>query len=383
MAFPSKEVAVVGIYLTEQGKLSHRSTRSLQWEAFQGAMADAGLKPKDIDGILPSVRNDDGWFAQQLDKTLVNVPGGLMGAESLATASAYIGAGLCNSIAIVHGTSGQPLGPTGKPGTTTHQAPRVGEWGFEHWGMIWTTWYAQMAQRHMYEFGTTSEQLAEVAKTFRHHATLNPRSIMGARGDISTADVINSRMISSPLHLLDCSLDNDGGYAIVVTTTERARDLKKKPVYVLGAATATWASSYEEFNDDYWPSPASVTGPKALAMAGVTHDDLDVLGIYDCFTITVARLMEDLGFCKLGEGGPFVASGVLGLDGKFPTNTDGGLLSNSHNRNPGGMHTIEVVRQLRREVEPERQVPNAKIGFCHVQGTAVLGKNGSCVLAID
>jgi acetyl-CoA acetyltransferase len=240
-----------------------------------------------------------------------------------------------------------------------------------------------MAQRHMYEFGTTAEQLAEVAVTFRHHATLNPRAIMGSQGDITVADVLNSRNISSPLHLLDCCLDNDGGYAIVLTSAERARDLPKPPVYVLGGATALWASTYEEFNDNYYPSPASVTGPKAMAQARIAYADIDVMSLYDCFTITVVRLLEDIGFCKLGEGGAFVEGGTLALGGRFPTNLDGGLLSHSHCGQPAGMGVIEVVRQLRREVEPERQVQDARIGFSHHQGTAVLGRHGSVVLALD
>lgn len=206
---------------------------------------------------------------------------------------------------------------------------------------------------------------------------------MGNHGEITVEDVLNSRAVCDPLHLLDCCLNNSGGYGFVITTAERARNLKKKPVYILGAAYTQWNSPYEEYNDNYYPSPATVTGPKAMAQAGVTHDDLDVLGIYDCFSITVCRLMEDLGFCKLGEGGPFLAEDHIRLGAKWPTNLDGGLLSHSHNGNPGGMHVIEVVRQLRGEVEPERQVPNAKIGFCHTQGTATLGRHGSCVLAVD
>ena len=384
MPFPSRQVAIVGVYLTEQGNLPDRSAESLWIEAFKGALADAGLEAKDVDGVSCSGGQEKaGWWAQQLDKTLVNVGAGSPGAVAVAEAAAYIGAGLCNTVVIMHARAGQRIGPSGQSKAVTAKAPRVAEWGGDPWGMIMTTWYAQMAQRHMHEFGTTSEQLAEVAVTFRKHATLNPKSVMGKRGEITIKDVLNSRMVASPLHLFDCCIDNDGGYAIVLTTVERARNLKKKPVYVLGGATALWCASYEELNDNYYPSPATVTGPRALAQAGGKHDDLDVLGIYDCFTITVVREMEDLGFCKLGEGGPFVQGGTLGLNGKFPTNLDGGLMSHSHCGTPAGMHVIEVVRQLRREVEPQRQVKNAKIGFCHHQGFAVLGRHGSCVLAMD
>ncbi len=384
MPFPSRQVAIVGVYLTEQGNLPDRSSGSLWIEAFTGALADAGLEPKDVDGVSCSGGQERaGWWSQQLDSTIVNVGSGSPGAVAVAEAAAYIGSGLCNTVVIMHAQAGKRIGPSGQAKAVTTRAPRVSEWSTDPWGMIMATWYAQIAQRHMYEFGTTSEQLAEVASTFRKHATLNPKSVMGKRGEITVQDVLNSRVVASPLHLLDCCIDNDGGYAIVLTTAERARNLKKKPVYILGGATALWAASYEELNDNYYPSPATVTGPKALAQAGVKHDDLDVLGIYDCFTITVVRMLEDLGFCKLGEGGSFVQGGTLGLGGKFPTNLDGGLLSHSHNGSPAGMHVIEVVRQLRGEVEPQRQVKNAKIGLCHHQGVAVLGRQGTCVLAVN
>ena len=386
MAFPSRQIAIVGWYLTEQARQIDRPSANLQLEAFKGALADAGLEPKDVDGIAGTMGQNIGWWAHQLGKTVVEVGSQRYGAITVAEAAAYIGAGLCEVVVAVHGNSGFRIGPdqmSARGPAASGKAPRLDEWNPSVWGMYLVTWYAQMARRHMYEFGTTPEQLARVGVDFRHHATLNPRSIMGSRGEVTTEDVLNSRLVCDPLHLLDICLANHGGYAFVMTTAERARSLKKKPVYVLGAAPALWNVPYEDFNTNYYPSPATITGPKAMAQAGVTHDDLDVLGIYDCFSITVIRLMEDLGFCELGEGGPFVAEGNLRLDGKWPTNLDGGLLSNSHNGMPGGMHVIEMVRQLRGEVEPERQVPNPKIGLVHSQGWATLGVHGTCVLAVD
>jgi acetyl-CoA acetyltransferase len=290
-------------------------------------------------------------------------------------AAAFIAAGLCDVVVVVQARSGMRIGPA-----PVQQQQRA-HTSYESLGLLMAGFYAQMATRHMHEFGTTSEQLAEVAVAFRHHATLNPRSVMGPKGPITVDDVLNSRMISTPLHLLDCCIDNDGGYAFVMTTTERAQDLRKPPIGVMGGQTALWSGDYDELTPNYHPSPAVFTGRSAMEQAGITHDDIDVLGIYDCFTITVIRLLEDLGFCGIGDGGPFVEGGTLGLKGRFPTNLDGGLLSHSHVGSPAGLHVIEVARQLWQEVEPERQVDSPRIGLCHHQGMAVLGRHGTCVLA--
>ena len=240
----------------------------------------------------------------------------------------------------------------------------------------------------MHDFGATSEQLAEVAVAARYHATLNPESIMGSHGEITVEDVLTSRMIADPLHLLDCCLDNDGGYALVITSLERARDLRQKPVQILGGAE--WYSMDYYLNIPHpWIDPsgsaASKAADKAFAIAGVSRDDIDVAGLYDCFTITTIRDIEELGFCKVGEGADFVQNGTIRLGGRLPVNTHGGLLSASHNGlgGPSGMHTIEVVRQLRGTVEPQRQVPDAKLGVTLSQGMSVHGGGGVLVLGID
>jgi acetyl-CoA acetyltransferase len=259
------------------------------------------------------------------------------------------------------------------------------EWSFFIHGAYMIPFYAMWAQRYMHEFKVTSADLAEVAVVDRHHATLNPDSIMGPRGEITVDDVLGSRVIAAPLHLLDCSLDNDGGYAVVITTAERARDARKPPVYILGGAEAYYTDFYVSFDDDWFPEAGlSVrkATDRAFGLAGVTRDDVDVLAVYDCFTITGVRNLEEMGFCKVGEGTDFVKEGNTRLGGRLPTNTDGGLLSNSHCGDPSGLQVVEVVRQLRGE-GGARQVPGARIGVSLQQGFAVHGIGSTLVMGVD
>jgi acetyl-CoA acetyltransferase len=233
-----------------------------------------------------------------------------------------------------------------------------------------------IAQRHMYEYGTTSEQLAEVAVGVREFASLNPNAIY--RDPITVDDVLASRMIAAPLHLLDCCAITDGGGAYIMTTAERARDLLQSPVYVLGAANNQkhWMISQ---CPDFTSSGAAQAGPEAFAQAGVEPDDIDMAMFYDSFTITCIVLLEGLGFCKPGEGGAFVQEGHLRRGGKLPMNTDGGGLSSCHPGMRGIFLVIEAVRQLRGQAG-DVQVPDCNLavaagsgGFLSCIGVAVLG----------
>jgi acetyl-CoA acetyltransferase len=191
--------------------------------------------------------------------------------------------------------------------------------------------------------------------------------------------------VASPLHLFDCAIDTDGGYALVVTSAEVARGTKGKPVWVIGGAEATHTDSYTTFDPPWFPEEGhSVrrSGDIAFGQAGVSRDDIDVAGLYDCFTITMLRDLEELGFCKLGEGAAYFAEGHTRLDGSMPCNTDGGLLSNTHCGIPHGLFTVEVARQLRGECG-ERQVPGAKIGLSLAQGASVHGYAGTLIMAAD
>jgi acetyl-CoA acetyltransferase len=236
--------------------------------------------------------------------------------------------------------------------------------------------YALAAQRHMYEYGTTSEQLAEIAVACRAHAGLNPNAMY--RDPITVQDVISSRMVADPLHKLDCCVISDGGGALVMTTAERAADLAKPPVYVLSAAGAQTHWSIGQM-PDYTETAAARLAPGLFARAGVEPKDVDTVQFYDSFTITVLLMLEDLGFCKKGEGGSFVEGGRLRLGGELPLNTDGGGLSSCHPGMRGIFLLIESVRQLRGE-GGDAQVAGARValacgagGLLSCIGAVILG----------
>jgi acetyl-CoA acetyltransferase len=247
------------------------------------------------------------------------------------------------------------------------------------YGPLVPSLYALIAQRHMHEFGTTPAQLAEVAVAIRYHASLNPNA--HKRDVLTVDDVLSSRVITTPLHLLDCAIVSDGAAAVVVTRADRARDLKQSPVYLLGQGFGLRHSHIGEHRE-LTVTGAVDSGAAAFRSAGVTPRDIDVAQIYDCFTITVIVELEDLGFCPKGEGGRFVEGGRIRLGGELPITTHGGLLSGGHPGLPGGFfHVVEGIRQLR-GAAGERQVRDAELALVHgnggvasVHGTLILGKN--------
>jgi acetyl-CoA acetyltransferase len=389
MGFPGRRTAIAGVYTTRQGKKMGRTGQSLMIESIKGALDDAGLRIEDVDGIVPlesAMRGgmmDHLWWAEQLGERPLGYLGIGQASGGLAKAATAIAAGMCDVVVLFWGNGGYVVGPGGTAVPTT--APRRPEWGFDAHGAYMTVWYALWAQRYMAEFGASSEDLARVAVTHRHHATLNPDSLMGSRGEITVDDVLNSRMVASPLHLFDCAVDNEGGYAIVLVSAEVARGIRTKPVWVLGGAEAAYTDFYATIQDPWFP--ADGYGVRRVAditfgTAGVSREDIDVAGLYDCFTITMLRDLEELGFCKLGEAADYFAEGHTRLGGSMPCNTDGGLLSNSHNLSPSGMHTIEVVRQLRGECGV-RQVPKARIGMSFAQGMSPHGLSSALIMAVD
>jgi len=235
--------------------------------------------------------------------------------------------------------------------------------------------YALAAQRHMYEFGTTSEQLAEIAVATRYNAGFNPSALY--RDPITVEDVLNSRMMADPLHQLDCCVVSDAGGAVILTTEERARDLKQQPVHVLAAKSCMTHWQIGQM-PSFTTAPVSHVADALFAAAGVTHSDIDVLELYDSFTITVLMQLEGLGFCKKGEGGPFVSDGKLKVGGALPTNTDGGGLSSSHPGMRGIFTIIEAVRQLR-GAAGDAQVPDCKLALASGSG-GILSSMGATIL---
>jgi acetyl-CoA acetyltransferase len=232
----------------------------------------------------------------------------------------------------------------------------------------------------MHEFGTTSEQLAEVAVAARAWALKNPKAFKHDAGPLTVDDVLGSTPVSDPLHALDCCLITDAGGAIVMTTAERAKDLPKKPVRVIGHGETTTNVGMSQI-PDLTATGARVAGERAYAMAGLGPADVDVAEIYDSFTITVLLELEALGFCARGEAGEFVTKGRVAPGGEFPMNTSGGGLSYTHPGVFGLFLIIEAVRQLRGECG-ERQVPGAEVALCHGTG-GILSTHSTVILGVD
>jgi acetyl-CoA acetyltransferase len=386
MGFPSGKVAVVGVYTTNQGKRLGRSKQSLELEAIKGALDDAGLSVADVDGLLPllaeSWSKTHMYWAEQLGERPITYCGTGQGQGAAAKGAVAIASGMCNVAVAFWGSAGASNSP-GSVGVPD-RAPRVGEFSYlyQAFGAYMTPLYALWAQRYMHEFGTTSEQLAQVAVIARQHAMLNPASVMGGRGPLTVDDVVNSRMIADPLHLYDCAIENDGGYAFVLASEEIARHCRYEPIWILGGAEATATDVYTTFVDPWFPETGfgvRKCANLAFDMAGVGRDEIDVAWLYDCFTVTFLRDLEEMGFCDIGDGADLVHSGMTRLGGTMPCNTDGGLLSNSHTGNPSGMGVIEVVRQLRGQCA-NRQVPDASIGATLGQGGSVHGLASTLIL---
>ena len=361
------EIAVVGAYEHPRRWAPDKTAFQIAAESARGALEDAGLTIKDVDGYATSGVGPIGALSMchhlnlkpdWIDSTAI---GGSSFVAQVAYAGAAIRAGLCRTVLITYGaTAASERFAIGTGGGFSQDPPDAFDIPY---GPTIVGAYGMVAQRHLHEYGTTSEQLAEIAVTIRRHASLNPNAKY--RDSITVEDVLASRVISSPLHLLDCCMISDGGGALVVTSAERARDLKKRPALVLGAGVANRHNGIGE--RDILDIAARQSGAKAFERAGVKHSDVDLCMIYDSFTITVLSTLENLGFCKLGEGGPFVQNGRIGLGGELPVNLDGGGLSSNHPGMRGIFLVIEAVKQLRGE-SGERQVKDAQIALCHGTG---------------
>jgi acetyl-CoA C-acetyltransferase len=284
---------------------------------------------------------------------------------------------------------GAPAGGGGRPGggggggRPPGGIDEVPEAGFENiWGGSTHNTYGMCAMRHMYEYGTTSEQLAWIKVAASHHAQWNEHAML--RNVVTVEDVVNSPMIADPLHRLDCCVVSDGGGAVIVAAPEVARSLSRPLVSIIGHGEANKGPRGGR-NLDLTHSGALWSGPPAWAEAGITPADIKYASIYDSFTITVLMQLEDLGFCPKGEGGKFVADGnLISGVGKLPFNTDGGGLCNNHPTNRGGItKIIEAVRQLRGEAHPKVQVPGCDLAIAHGTGGSLGTRHGSATLIME
>ncbi|OGA45751.1 MAG: thiolase [Betaproteobacteria bacterium RIFCSPLOWO2_12_FULL_62_58] len=373
----SGEAAIVGVSAAEVGWDTSYSVAEIMALATRRALDDAGLTIRDVDGVFavtPYFWMSSVTLAEQLgiqprytDSTNL---GGCSFVSHLGHALGAIATGRCEVAVIAYGSTQRSDG--GKLVTGADNLPYEIPYGFQHP----ISAYALAAQRHMHEFGTTREQLAKVTVTASQWAALNPSALKPE--PVTIEDVCKSPLVSDPLRKLDCCLITNGGGAVVVTTKERARKLKKKPVYVLGAGESH-SHRYGAAMQSYTTTAAVASGRDAYEMAGLGPKDIDVVQIYDAFTINVIIGLEDLGFCKKGEGGALVDRGI-GPGSKAPVNTSGGGLRYCHPGMFGIYLIIEAVQQLRKEAAA-RQVPDARRALVHGIG-GVLSGHATAILGV-
>jgi acetyl-CoA acetyltransferase len=382
-----RQPTIVGVYQTRQAKeLPGRTSQDLVIEAVKGAIADAGLRPRDVDGAAidwpgpggaPAEAANWAMYLQQPLSWVDSHHLDTAGVRGVLKAAAAVEAGLCD-VAVVGSARAGPFSTDGSaPGANMNMEFT------EPYGASVIAQFALVAQRHMYEFGTTQEQIASVSATIRNHGHVNPEAVMYGAGPYTVDDIIASPWIATPFHRLDCCLINEGGCALVITTAERARDLPHAAVRVVGGAM--------EFFQGHYANPPLYRdlrdlGKKAVAKvfgrAGATPNDVDVFSLYDPVSFEVIRQFEMLGLCAEGEGGAFVQDGRLGLGGQCPTNLDGGMLAGSWTGTGQlTLKVIEGVRQLRRSCGA-RQVPDAELALITNAGSGaqhvelmLLGRN--------
>lgn len=378
--------AIVGVGDSEYGRETGKTAMQLHYDAARAALDDCGLGWADVDGLF-SCSTSPALHGLQLSEYLGIHPryvdttslGGGTWEMYVEHACAALRAGLCEVALLVYGSAqrtefGSKLG-------TGFRARAVGPAQYHApYGLTFVAAYALAAQRHMAVHGTTSEQLAEVAVAIRKNASRNPNAMY--RDPISVDDVLNSRMISTPLHMLDCCVVSDGGGAVVITTADRARDLRRDPVWIRGTGSGVSHDSVIQMDDLATLDAGVRSGTAAFQQAGVGPEDIELCQVYDSYTITVLLTLEALGFCKPGEAGDFVSGGTLAYDGALPTNTDGGGLSSNHPGMRGVFLLIEAVRQLRGDDTPWRLEHRPSLALCHGTG-GQLSACGTVIMGVD
>ncbi len=378
---------IVGIYEHPTRKAEDKSLAQLHAESAKGALEDAGLGKGDVDGYFCagdapglgplSMADYMGLKLRHMDST---DSGGSSYIIHVGHAAEAIALGKCNVALIT--LAGRPRSEGQATGTAARTAQNTPDAPFENpYGPATANMYAMCAMRHMYQYGTTSEQLAWIKVAASHHAQHNPHAML--RDVVTVEDVVNSPMIADPLHRLDCCVISDGGGAIIVASPEVAKSLKRPKVKIIGAGEAPKHQMGGQLNLSY--SGAVWSGPPAFAEAGVEPADIKYASIYDSFTITVLMQIEDLGFCEKGQGGRFVSDGnLISGTGKLPFNTDGGGLCNNHPANRGGLtKVVEAVRQLRGEAHPAVQVKNCDLALAHGTGGSLGTRHGAATVIME
>jgi len=393
-----RSAAIVGVYEYPL-RVAGSGTSALQIKAASAAKAleDAGLEWKDVDAVYDTGSDQGigglgiseyfGFKPNVIDNTSV---GGTSFEFHANHAMRMIAAGKCNVALITYGSmSHTDRRAIGTAGATGQGFPTLFNNMEDSWGLTLVANYAMVKSRHKFQYGTTDEQFAEISVATRKHAMRNPDAVkamtdlefVGVR-EITVEDVLDSRMIAYPLHLLECCMVSDGGGAVIIASPDVVRNTKKKPVWIIGTGEAT---KYRENGGDITVSAGAQSGPIAFAEAGVSPSEIDILMAYDSFSITVMCMIEDLGFCKKGEGGDFVSGGRLHFDDhrKPAVNTDGGGLSSNHPGARGIFLLIEAVRQLRGE--STSQVANSKLAVAVGNGGQLGSRHatGATILAAD
>lgn len=362
--FPRGRTAVVGAATHGIGEAPGQSSIDLAAMAGLKALQNANLSLNDVDALYVALPDDmlsglslSEYYGIHPRITGNNRTGGSAFLTHALDAALALDAGLCDVALITYGSNTRtntvryPAPPGSSPYETAYKP-------------LLASSYALAARRHMHEYGTTREQLAEVAVAARKWANLNPDAYM--KGDLSVEDVLDARPVSSPFTVRDCCLVTDGAAAVVMTRADRARHLAKRPAYLLGGAAAT-THRYIAAMEDLTVTGAAMSGPRAFAQAGVSHADIDVLELYDAFTINVILFLEDLGFCPKGEGGRFIADGRIAPGGSLPVNTNGGGLSCVHPGMYGLFTMVEAVQQIA-GTAGERQVKDVNVALSHGNG---------------